>query len=145
MEVCQAAFDVALEGFSRVRKCSSEGRAMMSLDLFSLHEGLNSVHLCRPPRGKHYVDDYLRTFYLPEDDLLQWVREHWQSYAYRHIHGLLSQTLSSMLNNKKFKDAVTMIDTFYEYDKKESSSSVSNLLPQRESKFSIFRRSSHLS
>lgn len=131
LELCQAAFDVMLEGYSRVRKCSSEGRAMMNMDLFALHEGLNAVHLCRPPRGKHYIDAYLRAFYLSEDDLLTWVQENWQAYAYRHVHGLLSQTLSSMLANKKFKDAVVVIDALYDYDKRDGAGKVTNMLSQR--------------
>jgi hypothetical protein len=36
-----------MEGYSKVKKCSPEGRAAMTMDVFSLHEGLNSVHLCR--------------------------------------------------------------------------------------------------
>lgn len=131
MEVCQAAFDLLLEGFSRVKKCSSEGRAMMTMDLFAVHEGLNNVHLCRPPRGKHYIDNYLRAFYISEDELLQWVQENWQSYAYRHVLGLLTQTLSTMLANKKFKDAVALIDSLYEYEKKDSATSVTSMLSQR--------------
>lgn len=122
MEFCQSAFDLVLEGFSRVRKCSSEGRAMMTMDVFALHEGLNSIHLCRPPRGKHHVDNYLRAFYLAEEEMIQWIRENWQSYAYRHIHGLLTQTMSSLLNNKKFKDTVALVDNLYAFDAKENGS-----------------------
>jgi hypothetical protein len=36
MEVCQAAFGVLLEGFSRVRRMSSEGRAAMAMDVSDL-------------------------------------------------------------------------------------------------------------
>lgn len=113
---------------------------MMTMDLYALHEGLNLVHLCRPPRGKHYIDNYLRAFYLSEDGLTQWVEENWQSYAYRHIHGLLNQTLSSsMLTNKKFKDAVAFIDNLYEFEKKDNIGKVSGMFSQRlkdENKFS---------
>lgn len=47
MEVCQCQFDLVMEGYSRVRKVSPEGRSAMTMDVFALHDGLNSIHLCR--------------------------------------------------------------------------------------------------
>jgi len=47
MEVCQSFFDLVMEGYSKVRKVSPEGRSAMTMDVFALHEGLNNVHLCR--------------------------------------------------------------------------------------------------
>jgi hypothetical protein len=114
LEICQCAFEVALEGFSKVRKVSIEGRSAMTVDNLALHDALNQVHLCRPPRGKHYVDAYLRTAALGEEEIMAWVRDNWQSYAYRHVHGLLTQTMFSLLNSKKLKDATAVIDSLYE-------------------------------
>ena len=37
------AFDIALEGFSRVRRCSQEGRLAMTLDAADLYTGLDQV------------------------------------------------------------------------------------------------------
>jgi CRISPR/Cas system CMR-associated protein Cmr5 small subunit len=51
-----------------------------------------------------------------------WIQENYQTYAYRHIVGMLNQTLSSMLNNKKLRDAVAVIDQLYEIDEKEQGS-----------------------
>ncbi len=120
LEVCQACFDMAIEGFSKVKKCSPEGRASMTMDIFALHDGLNAIHLCRPPRGKHYIENFLRAFYMSEEEILKWTQENWQAYAYRHVHGLLQQTMTSMLNSKKLKDAISLIDNLYEVDEKES-------------------------
>ncbi len=116
LEVCQCAFDLLLEGYSRARKCSSEGRASMTMDVFALHEGLNNVHLCRPPRGKHHIDSYLRMSYLSEEEMMQFVHDNWQSFAYRHVAGMLTQTLTSVLSSKKLKDALAVIDGLYELD-----------------------------
>lgn len=41
--MCECAFDLALEGFSRIRKCSQEGRLAMTLDIFDLNMGLNRI------------------------------------------------------------------------------------------------------
>jgi hypothetical protein len=147
LEICQAAFDVSLEGFSKVRKCSVEGRSAMTTDNIALHDALNTIHLCRPPRGKHYVDNFLRSAMLSEEELLAWVRENWESYAYRHIQGLLTQTLFSLLNSKKLKDAIAVIDSLYELKDGESTSTLGMLSQSADATFSrafnsTFRRQS---
>ena len=104
-----------VEGYSRVRKCSTEGRALMAMDLQALYSALNEVcpetstvlgggvggggggggsgaagsgdaaavaaaaaAAAQPPRrGRAFVDEYIRAFYLPtEAEALQWVKEH---------------------------------------------------------------------
>lgn len=134
LETCQCAFDSVLEAYSKVKKVSAEGRAAMTMDVFAVHEGLNTIHLCRPPRGKHYIDNYLRVAFLSEEDMMVWVNENWQQYAYRHIQGMLVQTLASVMNSKKLKDATAVIDNLYELDnathtsKEGTGSKLSNLL-----------------
>jgi hypothetical protein len=147
LEICQAAFDVSLEGFSKVRKCSVEGRSAMTTDNIALHDALNTIHLCRPPRGKHYVDNFLRSAMLSEEELMAWVRENWESYAYRHVQGLLTQTLFSLLNSKKLKDAIAVIDGLYELKDGESTSTLGMLSQSADATFSrafnsTFRRQS---
>ena len=64
-----------------------------------------------------YADYYVRATYLQEEELIKWVQENWQMYAYRHVLGLLNMTLSSLLNNnKRLKEAVAMIDALYDSD-----------------------------
>jgi hypothetical protein len=116
LEVCQAAFDLLLDGYSRVRKCSSEGRAAMTMDVFAVHEGLNRTHLCRPPRGKHHLDSYLHMSFLSDEDMLGWIQENWQSFAYRHVAGMVAQTMTSVLSSKKLKDAMQVVDTLYDVE-----------------------------
>eukprot|EP01034_Spumella_vulgaris_P021596 gene21596-27634_t len=116
LEVCQCAFDLLLDGYSRVRKCSSEGRAAMTMDVFAVHEGLNRTHLCRPPRGKHHLDSYLHMSFLSDEDMMSWIAENWQSFAYRHIAGMVAQTMTSVLSSKKLKDAMAVVDSLYDID-----------------------------
>jgi hypothetical protein len=147
LEICQAAFDVCLEGYAKVRKVSVEGRSAMTTDTIALHDLLNTIHLCRPPRGKHYIDNYLRAALLPEDELMGWVRENWESHAYRHVHGLLAQTLFSLLNSKKLKDATAVIDSLYDLKDGESTSTLGMLSQSADATFSrafnsTFRRQS---
>ena len=88
----------------------------MTLDLHTLHQELNQVHLCRPPRGKHFVGSYLRATQMPEESIISWVQDNYQSYAYRHMNGLIVQTFQNNSlagSNKKLKDATYMIDNLY--------------------------------
>lgn len=129
LEICQAAFDTALDGFCKIRKCSAEGRAAITIDVATLHDKLNSIHRFNTPHGKIHVDNLIQASYMAEDDMMEWVAENWQSYSYKQLFGLLSQTLSSVLNSKRLKDAVAVIDTYYECENKEGSSRrLSNLL-----------------
>jgi hypothetical protein len=116
IEVCQAAFDTVLEGLARVRKCSTEGRASMTMDVSALHTGLDNVHVCRPPRGKQYVDNYVKASYLSDDEVVHWVQQNYQIYAYRHLSGMLSQTLSSVMKKKKLKDAMQSLDDLFDQE-----------------------------
>ena len=78
---------VLLDGFSRVPFCSTEGRALMSMDLRSYSNGISTQSVRRrleryrsefvaepwlpddseihPFRTTSYVDTYTRTFYFP--------------------------------------------------------------------------------
>lgn len=92
------------------------------------------IHKCRPPRGKHYVDAFIRASYMDEEDMLSWIRENWQVYSYRHMYGLLSMTLSSVLRNKRFREAVTMLDELYAASP-DNSSMVGALMPSTSKMF----------
>lgn len=130
LEVCQTAFDLVLEGYSRVKKCSTEGRASMTMDVSSLQTALEAIHTCRPPRGKTHVDTYVKASYLSDDEIVHWVHQNHQIYAYRHLNGLLSQTFSSVMKKKKLKDAINVLDALYDETDREESK-LSNMLSQR--------------
>ncbi len=89
-EVVQAVMAALLEGFARVERCSTEGRSLMSMDLQAVQSGLDEVQKVRPTRGKAYVDDYIKAFYYGEEDVMAWIQQHYQSYFFRHLAGLLN-------------------------------------------------------
>lgn len=80
-DMIEGAYSSLLEGFSRVPFCSTEGRALMSMDLASLSDGINPQAVMErldydnkfeaPPavdveRGMKYVDTYIKVFYYPK-------------------------------------------------------------------------------
>ena len=137
-------------GLSKIKKVSTEGRACMAMDVSSLHSGLDAVHPCRPPRGKLHVDNYIRALYLSEEEVLEWVRNNWQAYAYRHLHGLLSQASSAansnmgmnvnVLKKKRLHTSLAVLDGLYDQESNNEENN-NNILPKDE----VIKSSSEIS
>lgn len=62
--IVESGFLALLEGFAKVYDCSTEGRALMSIDLASFSTALPSS---KPKRGMQYVDMYIKVFYFPQE------------------------------------------------------------------------------
>ena len=67
--------DVLLEGYSRVRKCSNEGRAEMALDLQTLAVALGEFTGLQPVPGLTIVDAYIKAFFVTDEDFLEMCRK----------------------------------------------------------------------
>jgi len=133
LELSQVAFDVVLDGFSKVRKVSPEGRSAMIKDVGALEEGLSAVHLCHAPRGRDHVVAYCSAASLGDEEILNWMRNNYQAYSYRHLHNLASQAFSSVMvapfnSSKRFKEAVSMLDELY-HDTDKNPSKLAQLFP----------------
>jgi len=118
LELTQVAFDIILDGFSRVRKASPEGRTAMINDATEFEEGLSIVHPCRAPRGREYIASFVSAASLGDDDLLSWMRVNFQSFSYRHLHGLSTQAFSSLMTikSKRLKEALLLLDELYHFE-----------------------------
>lgn len=129
MEVCNAAFEVVLDGFCRVKKCSKDGKAAMGIDLSALHSGLDSIHPNRSPKGKAYVEALcVKVSYMQDEEAMQWVEENYHSYPYRCILGVITSKFSSLMNPKKLKDAVAVLDNLYDFKESKDDNILSGLL-----------------
>mmetsp|Transcript_17858 Transcript_17858/g.23285 ORF Transcript_17858/g.23285 Transcript_17858/m.23285 type:complete len:434 (-) Transcript_17858:230-1531(-) len=107
-EAVQAAFEAVVDGFANVETCSTEGRALMSMDLQVLQFSLDKIHRARPNRGAVYADSYIKAFYFAEDDLLAWINQNKASYKERHMISLASARLGKSAKRKKnIKDFLT--------------------------------------
>jgi hypothetical protein len=100
-----AAYSTMLEGFSRISFCSTEGRALMTLDLASFSSGVTPqavkerldrrsllVKPVQQPqvlmKGMSYVDTYIKVFYYPDKDVMAWIRNNYSKYRLIHILAL---------------------------------------------------------
>ena len=79
----RSAFMLLLEGFSKIAKCSTEGRSLMSMDLATLFHGFSPetvqtefeddfTNIAPPPQAcreemMRYVDTFIKVFYFPNE------------------------------------------------------------------------------
>eukprot|EP00300_Choanocystis_sp_HF-7_P020026 c20489_g1_i1.p1 GENE.c20489_g1_i1~~c20489_g1_i1.p1 ORF type:complete len:125 (-),score=30.19 c20489_g1_i1:337-711(-) len=79
-----------VDSFARVKKCSTGGRALMSLDIQMLRSGLrnNILPASASPDWK-YVENYIKAHYLIEQELMNWIQNH-PEYRLQHVHALIN-------------------------------------------------------
>ncbi|CAH9138145.1 unnamed protein product [Cuscuta epithymum] len=68
--------ETLVEGLSRVRRCTDEGRALMSLDLQVLINGLKHFVSIDVRPKLQIVETYIKAYYLPETEFVHWSRAH---------------------------------------------------------------------
>eukprot|EP00898_Chlorokybus_atmophyticus_P003339 jgi/Chlat1/4005/Chrsp26S03986 len=102
-----AAAKVLVEGYSRVKKCNNEGRALMSLDLQVLINGLQKMRPGKTKPNMQLVDSYIKAYYLPDTELLHWARIH-PEYTQAQVIALVN--LVANTNNWKRKTRVELVE-----------------------------------
>ena len=116
-EVVRSAFLLLLEGYSKIDNCSTEGRSLMSMDLATLSHGLtpqalkdeiedDHPNISPPPKAcreemMRYVDTYIKVFYFPNDEILNWVKDNAVDYHKDHCTSLVTSKAAGA-NDKKF-------------------------------------------
>jgi hypothetical protein len=86
----QNASNFILDGFSRVRKCTFQGRAAMALDLQIFSSGLKQVCLAGVQPNLVLVDEYIKAFYTPEPEVAHWIRTHMGQYSKAQLISLVN-------------------------------------------------------
>ncbi|XP_076290955.1 vacuolar protein sorting 50 [Lasioglossum baleicum] len=86
-----------VEGFSSAKKCSNGGRGLMILDFTQLKSKFETLTSLRPMPHREYVELYITAYYLPEETLEEWIKEH-KEYSGKHLIGLIC---SACQKNKK--------------------------------------------
>eukprot|EP01028_Stygiella_incarcerata_P001360 TRINITY_DN12340_c0_g1_i1.p1 TRINITY_DN12340_c0_g1~~TRINITY_DN12340_c0_g1_i1.p1 ORF type:complete len:1033 (+),score=247.66 TRINITY_DN12340_c0_g1_i1:222-3101(+) len=99
-----------LEGFSRVKKCSMEGRAQMSLDLKTLQSEMEDLTHQRPLPHVSLVDTYIKSFYLPESDILSFCRDH-PEYSVPQLVSLVNTGVGQHMKRKNRLELIAAIES----------------------------------
>ncbi len=111
----RSSFMLLLEGFSKVTTCSTEGRSLMSMDLATLSSGLVSdsikerldcsfPNVCAPPSqsrredSMRYVDTWIKVFFFPEEDAMNWIQQNRDQY---HLDYSVSLIVAKIPPKKK--------------------------------------------
>ncbi|XP_075485165.1 uncharacterized protein LOC142524892 isoform X1 [Primulina tabacum] len=81
--------ETLIEGLSRVKRCTDEGRALMSLDLQVLINGLKHFVSIEVGPKLQAVETFIKAFYLPETEYEHWSRAH-PEYSKTQIIGLVN-------------------------------------------------------
>lgn len=97
--LCNSAF---VDGYSCVKKCSNEGRALMQLDYQQFISKLEELSRLSPAPNKSFVENYLKAFYLSEDDFDSWKEKH-PEYSEKQLQSLLSCIALAASRSKRSK------------------------------------------
>ncbi|XP_077160534.1 syndetin isoform X2 [Paroedura picta] len=98
-----------VEGYANVKKCSNEGRALMQLDFQQFLMKLEKLTDIRPIPDKEFVETYIKAYYLTENDMERWIKEH-REYSTKQLNNLVNVCLGSHINKKARQKLVAAID-----------------------------------
>lgn len=95
--------ETLVEGLSRVKRCTDEGRALMSLDMQVLINGLQHFVSANVKPKLQIVETFIKAYYLPETEFVHWARAH-PVYSKIQITGLINL----VANTKNWKRKVRL-------------------------------------
>jgi len=109
----QLAAQTFVEGYSSVKKCTTEGRALMLLDFQQFLTKFETIAETRAVPGREYVETYIKAYYLPDDTLESWVKDH-KEYSSRQLMMLVNSV--PQLNKKGRQKILSQIEDLEERD-----------------------------
>uniref|UniRef100_A0A3B3R6J5 VPS50 subunit of EARP/GARPII complex n=1 Tax=Paramormyrops kingsleyae TaxID=1676925 RepID=A0A3B3R6J5_9TELE len=98
-----------VEGYANVKKCSNEGRALMQLDFQQFLMKLEKLTDIRPIPDKEFVETYIKAYYLTENDMEQFIKNH-REYSMKQLTNLVNVCLGSHINKKARQKLLAAID-----------------------------------
>jgi len=103
-----------VDSYAQIRKCTTEGRAAMSLDLNVLRSQISKLskeHLKTLPLWD-YANDFIKAYYLPEDDLCKWVAEH-PGYTLNHYRNIAVVGAGAGMRSKRRERLLQRIESVF--------------------------------
>ncbi|XP_051520500.1 syndetin-like isoform X1 [Myxocyprinus asiaticus] len=98
-----------VEGYANVKKCSNEGRALMQLDFQQFLMKLEKLTDLRPIPDKEFVETYIKAYYLTENDMEQFIKNH-REYSMKQLTNLVNVCLGAHINKKARQKLLAAID-----------------------------------
>jgi hypothetical protein len=121
-DLVAGGFLTLVEGFSKVTCCSTEGRALMSMDVAAYRaigekvkddSKVLSPSLNQSFHYAQYVDAFIKMHYFPYDEALAWIQDSWGNYHYNHMMALVMATAT---NASEAKKGIQMLNGLYSED-----------------------------
>ncbi|XP_047136716.1 syndetin isoform X1 [Hydra vulgaris] len=98
-----------VDGFSSVKRCTNEGRALMLLDFQQFLMKIEKITKVKPIPERDYVENYIKAFYLVETDLENWLKEH-QEYTPKQLNNLVTCGTSSHIGKKMKQKMLSLLE-----------------------------------
>jgi len=98
-----------VEGFASAKKCSNEGRALMQLDFQQYLMKLEKLTDIRPIPDREFVETYVKAFYLTENEMERWIREH-KEYTAKQLTSLVTCGVGSHVTKKGKQKLLAVIE-----------------------------------
>ncbi|KAL9965975.1 hypothetical protein ACROYT_G023978 [Oculina patagonica] len=98
-----------VEGFASAKKCSNEGRALMQLDFQQYLMKLEKLTDIRPIPDREFVETYVKAFYLTENEMERWIREH-KEYTGKQLTSLVTCGVGSHVTKKGKQKLLAIIE-----------------------------------
>jgi len=103
VEVVNCINYTMVDGFSTITKCSPEGRALMSMDYQQIIHRVEIItHSKVSPKQRHFAEDYIRAYYLSEQELEKWLKENKQ-YTKKQKSSLITTSGASLSKKTRQK------------------------------------------
>ena len=94
MEIMEQVNRTFCEGFATAKKCTSEGRALMQLDYRQYQSKLAKVCTIKPKTT--HVDDFIRAFYLQDEEIEEWIKGHSKQYTKKELSNVVTVSVVKM-------------------------------------------------
>ncbi|XP_063543759.1 syndetin [Cydia strobilella] len=99
-----------VEGFSNATKCSNGGRGLMQLDYRQLFVKIEKNSGLKPVPYQEYVDRYVKAYYLPRNELEEFIRERLE-YSNKHLLALVSCACENKRDRQELTAVIERRDT----------------------------------
>lgn len=112
--LCDYLCDELIDSISKIKKCNDIGRECLITDinhLSSIIEGQLQKHLT----SFDQVVEYLRSYFMPREDLLSFIKQNVLVYSYNQIKNLLQivPSVTTDIKNSDKKEFMMNVDIFY--------------------------------
>eukprot|EP00483_Globobulimina_turgida_P008917 UN08935 len=106
-----------VSAYADCKKCTTEGRALMSLDQSVLKK---SYPICKYKHSWEYTTNFIQAYYLPASDLIEWIAKHPQYPLQTHKSFLkIGRASESLRRKEKLQFAQDIERVYVESKKKE--------------------------